>query len=383
MVQLVFVHGVSTRKETDAQRRQYEETVNRRHEAFKRDCFVSENVTFHDPYWGKYGLIDTDLKSIPDASISVPLRIGDGLSDTELGGGMDGELDTGDLLLAAARDDFGAVINSLTIELAEDDEALASAIAAYAVDEFGNIESPGWLGEVADDAAFLERLELESAPAATAEVTLGFGDLLKKAKNKIVGAGISLIDGPFEKMARQITPKLALFLGDVFVYLRDGNRRSAIRDAVSEELVAATKAANSNNEPLIIVGHSMGANILYDMFIDADCVRDLEEKIVGEFKPDLFLTVGTQVGLLEEIDVFRSLLGTYGPAPFPACAQRWWHVFNQMDVLSFSAKGIFQGVEEFSINTKANIIDAHTAYFTSPLFHRRLRNRLVDAELIK
>lgn len=66
----------------------------------------------------------------------------------------------------------------------------------------------------------------------------------------------------------------------------------------------------------------------------------------------------------------------------PSRIKRWWHVFNRMDVLSFTAAPYFEGVEEFDVDTNAHIVSAHSAYFISPVFHTRLRKRLLDAGLI-
>jgi hypothetical protein len=130
----------------------------------------------------------------------------------------------------------------------------------------------------------------------------------------------------------------------------------------------------------VIVGHSMGANIFYDLVTDDHWLAQMDADMGAEFRPDFFLSVGTQLGLFEELNLFRS--STPGVAPFPSRLGEWWHVYNRMDVLSFAAEGIFHGVNQFSVNTKANIIDAHGAYFTSPVFQKRLRKRLETAGII-
>lgn len=380
MVQAVFIHGVNVRKEPDPD--SYEQGVADRKGAFAKYCFKGTPHTFLDPYWGGAGA----KPKLGGRYLTTPA--GSSLGFGGLGGARPPEPSHSETrLLEAAKADFGGVLNTLAITLAAgdaEDVALAEQIADYLVqreNDAGKVEAPDWLTDpaVRSDKAFVERLEAELR-AAEAAAPLGLGSAIKKAAGGILGAGLNLVDGPIEKVARSITPKLAIFLGDAFLYLKEGQERAKIRQIITEDLLKAAQTAQANGEKLLVVGHSMGANIFYDMVTDTDWLAKMDADLGAAFRPDLFLSVGTQLGLFEELNLFTS--STADVAPFPSRLGDWWHVYNRMDVLSFAAEGIFEDVKQFSVNTKANIIDAHGAYFTSPVFQKRLRKRLLSAGLI-
>ena len=379
-MQLVFVHGVNTRRDPVGK---YDADVEYRHKCFRDWTLNGADVAFHDPYWG-------DLGAHPDKGlISIPK--GPGVAFGGLGAANDitnieASLD-GDVLLRAAREDFGAVLNTLALREAQSGELggdeIAQSLAAYAAD-YDDMDSPGlstpaWLDAVDSDEEFLDRLEVEIGGSQN-EVGMGLGNRLKKAGKWIVGGIIDLVDGPAEKLVRKTTPAIAQFLGDVFIYLKQDSRRDQIRSRVSSSIVAAAKAAESEQK-LVVIGHSMGAIILYDMMNNPQLVSEMEAKIGSSLKIDLFLTVGTQIGLFEELDLFTHSQPGVTPGK-PPSASLWWHVYNVMDVLSFGVEGVIDDAIQFSVNTKANIVDAHGAYFISPVFHKRLRKRLEKSGLL-
>ena len=192
---------------------------------------------------------------------------------------------------------------------------------------------------------------------------------------------MDLVDGPIARKIRKLTPKVAVFLGDAFAYIKEEDRRPKIRAIVQADIVKAAIAAKASGKPLILAGHSMGANILVDMLFDSECVAGIDNILGFKLEVDLLLTVGTQVGLFEELSLFKtSQNGTRQSRPDSVA--RWWHVFNHMDILSFTVKEVMDGAEEFRVNTKANIFNAHGAYFVSSIFHNRLRIRLIAAGIL-
>jgi hypothetical protein len=385
-VQIVFVHGVAVRKQPNPA--QYDRGVSERHRNFQDYCLGGEPVTFFDPYWGEFGArADSGFASIPRGP-GVALGLGGGLGAAAQA--PQGSLE-GDALLAAARADFGGVLNTLSLALAAEEDpqarALAGAIGDYAAlldpGPGGTSATPAWVNDPAlrRDADFLARLNEEVGAPAPGQTALGLGNLLERAGKRILGAAIGLVDGPVERLVRGLTPQIACFLGDVFIYLSDGERRRKIRSTITDDLVKAARQARDGGEKLVVIGHSMGAIILYDLLNDPPAVAAIEQEIGGPLAIDLFLTVGTQIGLFEELDLFvASRPGAV--AGRPAVVERWWHVYNVMDVLSFAVEGVIVGADQFSIDTSANIVDAHTAYFQSPVFHKRLRKRLQAAGLL-
>ncbi|MGZ8286511.1 MAG: hypothetical protein ACXW27_06830 [Allosphingosinicella sp.] len=393
-MQIVFVHGVAVRREPDPAL--YERGVADRQRSFREYCLEGTAATFFDPYWGGFGAhADSGFASIPRGP-GVALGLGGGLGGLGGGGGGGGagpqaSLE-GDTLLTAARADFGAMLNTLSLALTTDGDpraqAMAGALGDYAAmldpaTGEASVSRPAWVDDPAlrRDRDFLDRLQVEIAAPAPGRTTLGLGNLLERAGRRIVDSAIGLVDGPAQKLVRWLTPQIAHFLGDVFIYLNEGPRRERIREVIVDDLVAAARNARERGEKLVVIGHSMGGIILYDLLNDAPAVARIEDAIGGPLAIDLLLTVGTQIGLFEELDLFvASRPGVAGPRP-PA-ARRWWHVYNVMDVLSFAVEDIVEGAEQFSIDTSANIVDAHTAYFQSPVFHKRLGKRLRTAGLL-
>lgn len=382
---LVFVHGVAARREPDPAA--FDAAVAERHRHFTQDCLEGSAVSFYDPYWGKYGAhADRDFASIPNG----PGTALGGLGGLAAPPGEPADSLEGGRLLAAARADFAGTLNTLALTLVDSgspqEQALAGAIGDYAAaldpGAGESIEAPAWLNDpgLRTDRDLLERLE-EEARASSGTATLGLGNVLERAGRRILNAALDVVDGPAERLVRHLSPAIARFLGDVFIYLREGTRRQAIRDVIMADLVRAAASARADGTPLVVVGHSMGGIILFDMLTDAESRAALDAALGAPLSIDLLLTVGTQIGLFEELDLFvSSRAGAQAQAP--AAAKLWWHVYNVMDVLSFKVDGVIAGASEFSVDTQANIAEAHTAYFRSPVFHKRLRKRLLAAGLL-
>ena len=125
------------------------------------------------------------------------------------------------------------------------------------------------------------------------------------------------------------------------------------------------------DEKLIVVAHSMGGNIVYDILSHFD----------PSIKIDALITVGSQVALFKELRLYaedKSPKVDAGVARKPDCVGTWLNVFDPLDVLGFAASGVFKGVHDFAFSTQASALDAHSTYFLRPTFHERLRERLVE-----
>ncbi len=376
---LVFLHGVNVRRDDD--RAAYDADLAERHRLVRQVLAPGKPCSIFDPYWGDIGHQGgRPLRSLPPAE-AVALALGAGrLLANVAAPQRDG-------LLIAARQDFGAVLNSFSLVLAtgsDDERAAAERIAAYAAarDTGGNVTlaAPAWLAGMHSDGDFIARLSEEIGLPRPADAALGLGDgLLKRVGASLLTSTLDAFGGTMAKAARAATPSVAQFIGDVFLYLGEGSSREEIRNRVAEALIEAARGAVAATEPLVVVGHSMGGIVLADMLADASQVTNMETSIGAPLKVDLLLTVGSQVGLFAELGVLEP-----SGAPLdrrPASVARWWHVFNRMDVLSFGLASVVAGVEEFSLDTGAAITDAHGAYLRSPVLYARLHKRMEAAGL--
>lgn len=91
----------------------------------------------------------------------------------------------------------------------------------------------------------------------------------------------------------------ARLMGDVMGYFAERGTVVApgpIVERITASLDEAARDAAVRGEPLVVLAHSMGGNIVYD--------------VLSHFRPDirvdLLVTVGTQVGLFEELKLFAS-----------------------------------------------------------------------------
>lgn len=172
--------------------------------------------------------------------------------------------------------------------------------------------------------------------------------------------------------------QIALFCGDVFEYLNDRGTAMdpgpIIRAIIPDFEKAAEIARTSDDNILIVIAHSLGSIIAYDL--------------LTYFRPDLhadiFVTVGSQVSLFEELKILkkRDLTVPANPAtdrtPKPANIGRWLNIIDHCDVLGYPTSGVFDDTMDFSYSTGRGLIVSHVAYFEFPSFHRRLATWLKE-----
>lgn len=368
MVQMVFVHGVSVRKDA-----KYQPGVDARDSRFKA-AFAGGPVNIQNPYWGKFGAKDSTC--IPSFDANYTFLGGEEIPD--------------DLIVKAARESFQAVVGSLSVAALETAQESGDAVSLKSEEKFWagaavyaeRQPQPGWLRDVETNEEFYERLKAEAS--AMAEVNLGLFDPIKGAAEKLVGGLTNLVNTPFGKIGREVlSPKIAIFIGDVFRYLKSGQSRDDIRCVVADAIDAAAAAAHADQEKLILAAHSMGGVILYDLLSDPAWLADFETRHGFPLHIDLFVTIGSQVAVFEEMRVYTASNPTQvGKTAKPACVTLWWNVFNKMDVLSFLTESTFNESVDFAVDTMAGVMDAHGAYFVNALFYERLRKRAVDAHIV-
>ncbi len=396
MAQLVFVHGVANRDVGG-----FEADVERRSERLRNA--LGGTATIYNPYWGgSAAKAAWQFASVPNMKTGY-LQLGNAVAVPPA--------PPKDAVLTAARADFPAAIGALSVaDLAQREESVAkartpdarakakgeiaeserfwAAAAIYAEKYAEKSARPDWLDNVKTDEAFLTELEKQSSPARK-DVALGF---LNKFKRVIKVVGGILADGTNEtaaRAARQFSPDIGIFLGDAFAYLKDGDRRATIRAIVLKDIEEAARAAKEKEQKLIFAGHSFGGIILYDLLTDGEQMTAFEKTLGFPLKPDLYLTIGSQVALFEELKLYvssdPSVPGTAKPPAKlkrPARVKHWWNVFDRMDVLSFLVEPVFEGAVDFYADTMAGVMSAHSAYFHNMVFYERLRVRLARAGLV-
>lgn len=172
--------------------------------------------------------------------------------------------------------------------------------------------------------------------------------------------------------------RLSRFMADVFVYLCTRGTREQpgqIVSAVLNEIRTSLEASgHSDDEPLIVVTHSMGGNILYD--------------ILTHFEPDLkvdfWASVGGQVGQFEEVKLFkasdRQVAAPDRVAGLKPPLGYWLNIYDPVDILSFRAEPIFRDVDaDVPYRTNGDVFTAHSSYFQSTGIYKLLHSHLEQA----
>lgn len=381
MTQLVFVHGVATRRSPA-----YDREESTRDDLFRKISFAgSGSLEILNSYWGDDG------SSLAWDQASLPMN-GQGVQAFSLLGGFGsgGAPSEGKSLAAIADKSFPAAADGLMVAMVDAavsrDRALSdeeTAVYAAVTDYAARNPVPDWLDRKLSDAEFIEALRSRLPPpvartGAPAPASFGLGDVLTAAGGALVDRARNLVgQGLTNAFRDELNPAVARFLGDVFVYLRDGQRRDAIRSGVVADLKTA-HARRRSGESLVVIGHSLGGVILYDLMSKrpADLPADLTI--------DLLVTAGSQSGLFEELKLFPSSdpaipSENRKKALMPAGVSAWLNVYDPIDLFGFRAAPMFEGCEDFTFNSVTGLVDAHTAYFKRPQFHGRLTSRLKTA----
>ena len=185
----------------------------------------------------------------------------------------------------------------------------------------------------------------------------GIGDRIRGAigyLTRLVGNGAS--DAVLKMSRRDLSRSVSFFLGDVFVYMRGRDdagaqgTRARIFKPILEALIEGAKAPRAAGEPFVVVGHSLGGVILYDMLTDSATRAALEAGIGGSPKIDALFTVGSQPGFFADLGLYpggRPAAGT--KLPMPVGVGAWMNVFDFTDVFSFRCAHIFEGVCDFRL----------------------------------
>ncbi|MET7400420.1 hypothetical protein ABZS66_43730 [Dactylosporangium sp. NPDC005572] len=380
---LVFVHGIGNRSGPG-----YGKKVALRDALFRRYLLARalpelEGLAIRNPMWGDLG---ASLAWNHASSITGPISERFGSEDSSAADLLavtdpDG---TGTPLVNVARRDLYDAIDLLytLVDVRGRDNAEIEDLADMAValtdwcDQRSGTDALS-LDGVSDDLELVEILCGQTTPQRAASVeSLGSRRRLHEAARVVLAAAIDRyrghnIGGPARIAAagaRRLAGRpISLLIGDVLAYL--GSRGEPAAPGPIVALVARMFEDASREGPLVVVAHSMGGNIAYD--------------IVSHFRPDLevdtLITVGSQVGLFEELKLFgasdpRLPLHPGQRVPALPNVRHWLNVVDRTDVLAYVAEPIFHNVVDYEYPSDA--VWAHGAYFRQPSFHARLAARV-------
>jgi hypothetical protein len=289
-----------------------------------------------------------------------------------------------------ARESLADAVDCLTAALAltagPDTTAVAVDFGTRASAYAGEMPRPSWLAGVQNDAVFIETLidevdawqpsalvaqsphiEQYGAGDVFGHVSLAARNLHDSVARTTLGALLNLSRAAAHRSA-------AGFIGDVFKYLDMRGKlgaRAPIIQAVSSAFDEASRTRRAGDQCTVVVAHSMGGNIAYDVL----------SAFRTDFECDLLVTVGSQVGLFEELKLFQVSDESIPSRERQRVARlpnvkRWLNVFDPLDALGYAVERIFEGAEDFEFSTGRSPLSAHGMYFLTPSFHRQLSRRL-------
>lgn len=382
---VVFVHGVNNRAGDS-----YRDNEVGRNE-FLREIVAPalglkpEEVSIESPYWGGDGArFRWNMAVLPQASEKYEKFGGDEealalertatlVSQSPLSSGSIVGLAKSNLPEAIDLI-YGAALAGTT-----DPEAAKELAKSYQRASQYAASNPDlkWIDNTTDDN-FADVLHAK-VRKQTGDESFGAGgvlDRLKEGVSRLVNVVPDVGTGLLGKLGRKkLNATVTRFAGDAFTYLAKRGTPGQEGPIVAEVLKGlrkAEKAKTASDNKLVVIAHSFGGEIVYD--------------ILTRFAPDLvvdcLITVGSQVGLFEEMKLYlasdEQIPPQYpnGKVPLPANLKRWLNVFDLNDVLSFRVEPIFDGAKDFSYDTGYSTLQAHSGYFLRPSFYTRLADRL-------
>ena len=376
MAQLVFVHGVATRDTPE-----YRAAIANRDTLFSELLFTGSNAEIHSQMWGQFvPAINQAVFETDHGVTTFSLNVGDttGLGGGLAGGGSDGA--AGDVTIGAiGKQDPVAALDAICSEIADSaarEQRDLQPKELLAFQKAAELIANDRAGEIfAGDASSFSIADLltKDAPAE-----FGIGSSILDAVNKVtdyVRNAVSTLG--FDAVRGKLSPAVGLFLGDVFVYLKEGEIRQKIRAEVRGMLTKAHAAAKAGKGPLVIVGHSMGGVILVDMLTNPGA-----SQLPADLSVDALLTVGSQPGFFATLDLLAQNPPDGSPRRRPDCVKNWLNVFDPIDPLAFRTDIIFKDAEDFAFNAMTGIAEAHSKYFQRPQFYARSRKRLRELKVL-
>lgn len=399
---VVFVHGVNNRKEDpgyDARRLLMEKLLKKHLAGAKVGGKTLAAVTLRAPYWGDLATrFAWDMASLPAGEINAlgapgveddlrPLIaiLHDALDDPKSA--------QKEPLLALARKSFPqsvGVISDLLLRNAAPADAERITGFICAAQEYAAANPvPVWLAAVSTDAQFLNRLVAETSAASAAggvQALGGFDFILNplaaaaaKLKGAVATAANTVLDktGDFASTKllawgrRPLNAVVGRFFGDVFAYLHARGEKAAEPGEIPKLIAKEIDQAGPPGEPLIVIGHSLGGVIAFDLlsFFRTD------------IEVDLFVSVGSQVSHFEEMKRFNASdplipSAMQKLARTPPNIKHWINVFDEVDIFAYACDKVFDRVVDFRYDTATYTIKAHGAYLEQDRFYSRLRARI-------
>lgn len=185
----------------------------------------------------------------------------------------------------------------------------------------------------------------------------------------------------FNRTRLMLTTAMLPVLTDTIVYQSAARReliQARIREVIRERL---GPKAGTADEPLTVIGHSLGGVIAFDLAVLAPEDNPLHYRN--------FITMGSQPGLFHVLDSRQGVLKPYRgyPVKLPSTIQRWTNIWDQWDLLAFGTDQVFRLHDDTTPRdvgvkchktwlTGSAFMQSHTAYWDKRPAARAVREAL-------
>jgi hypothetical protein len=387
-VPFVFVHGVNTRAGAEYDRAQ------KLRNAFLREIVapavgIAPESTIRSPYWGSEGIkFWRDLAVVPGgggvemfgAADELPPSIGLALAGKTIAND-----DTIEAIAQKSPDVAVDLLWDYAAAGANSEEEFRELAASYrrALVKLDSDSAKTWLSDTSAKNLADDVFEAVAPPATETYGGSGLFGMLEEAGKRIAMKPADVLAQAAVAVGRKpLTRTIATFVGDALQYLAergDGTVAGPITQTVLDDLLTARQDATASGEPLVVICHSFGGEIVYDILTHYAAGLEL----------DAWVTVGSQVGLFEEMSLLWTSAGRTKPRmtvgneaiASPNGVKRWINIADGNDLFGFLVLPVFTGatkdaVHDFMYDTGFPVSGAHSGYFQWPSFYKRLAFRL-------
>ncbi|MBK8733720.1 MAG: hypothetical protein IPL93_12940 [Actinomycetales bacterium] len=388
---IVFVHGVATRDEDDPQFPMVERFAREANwpvvEAMLRE-HVAPVVRPADPdgvaivrvYWGDLGMrprVPLAAAVTPGLTVDAGLEVDAGVevadADSDVDAGLEAGLEAGDTAypLPVALDD---VPNLAALTPAELGEALQRELfEALPPTQWAAVVRAVW--DVVGESALRSQLAARSPRRQRAFVDdlvrerlrqedPALGRVIRPVRTDLVAQGRKGIRRAMGGVRRPFAGILPIFVGDILRYL-DGRGRPGAPGPIIERVVDGlheAAAAGKVGEPLVVLTHSMGGQLVYDTLTAFD----------PGVRVDFWCASGGQVGFFVELGVFLEATDPDARPFADDTVGYFWNAWSSSDVLSFPTEGRVPGAHDSDFAYDGTLIANHMSYLHDPAFYATL-----------
>lgn len=377
---VVFVHGVNNRDGESYRENEFSRNGFLREIVAPALGLVPDELSLLSPYWGQYGgNFAWGMASLPDPA-EKPESFG--AEAIQRVAGLIAESESSGKIVLDAQKEFAGAVDLLYASAmagAKSEEEARDLAKSYVLSaQYAQKEpQPAWIATATPDN-FADQLDY--AADASRQERFGAGGILQSLKEGLsrlegaAGAATSALG--VRVLRKNLNATVTRFAGDAFVYLnsriaKDGKPGPIVATLI-DDLLKARQACTHLDNKLIVIAHSFGGEIMYD----------IATHFAPDIKVDCLITVASQVGLFEEMKLYVESRVDIPPDPpkghiaRPQAVQRWLNVFDTNDVLSYRLEPIMSDVADFYYNTGFNSLSAHGGYFMRPSFYQRIAARL-------